>query len=262
MTEPYRSPALRDPPAVIDYRHLSPGWLFGVLAFFMALMLANSHRVTLHCERSFPPRVPGGSCESRDEGLVGEGKVAHFDLGKVRGALLDRGTKGATRVVLYPDRDNAEMTGRFESSGGDEKAHFVAAVSAFVADKDAGSLDVSYGSRWADNLSGLFVLLPVAGIIGLLSRRVRVIVDRASRQVRVQRSRFPLPAGEEGYELDQVTGAEIQESRGGKGGTVYRVALRLKEGGTVPLTSGYSSGRGAKEEAVDRIVAALRAARG
>jgi hypothetical protein len=261
MTEPYRSPALRDPPTVIVYRNLSPLGPIAFLVLLSAMMVFVSHRVTLHCERSFPPQIPGGFCESHDESLVGSPRVERFDLGRITGARLSRGNKGATKVVLTTPSGYADMTGRLESSNDVQKSTFIGAVQGFVADKEAGVLNVSYGSRWADNLVFLVFLLPVTGLLLLMTRRVRVIVDGASREVRVQRSRFPLPPSEEGYELDEVTGAEIQESTGSKGGTVYRVALRFRNGSTMPLRDGYTSGRGAKEKAVARIVEALRGAR-
>jgi hypothetical protein len=262
MTEPYRSAAPRDPPTVIDYRNLSPWWPIGFLALFLGMMVSSSHRVTLHCERSFAPQVPGGFCASHDEGATGAARVEHFDLGKVRGARLVVGSKGVSRVALYGDHGNQEMTSRSESDEADPKAAFIAGVGAFLADPQAARLDVAYGSRWASGRGGLVFVLPFVALIGLLTRRVRVIVDGTSRQVRVQRSRFPLPPSEEGFDLDEVTGAEVQESEGSRSGTTYRVALVLSDGRTVPLRDSYGSGRDAKEKAVARIVAALRAAQG
>ena len=53
--------------------------------------------------------------------------------------------------------------------------------------------------------------------------------------------------------LDDVRGAQVDSSRGGKGGSTYCVQLTRRQGGVVPLTAVYSSGAEAKEKVAARI---------
>lgn len=50
-----------------------------------------------------------------------------------------------------------------------------------------------------------------------------MIVDRGAGQVWLRRSRFPFPPSEQGFDLSEVHGAELQTLKGR--GETYRVAL-------------------------------------
>jgi hypothetical protein len=255
LPAPYRSPAEREPPAVIDFRHVSPWWPVAVTAFLTVAIVLFSHRVVLHCERAFDG---SGFCRARDEHLFWRSQSEPFDLGGVRGAQLLSGYKRATRVALVATHSTIELTPTGESSSGDEKRAFIASFESFLADRSATTFDAAYGSRWSQHLLALLFVAPIAIGFGAFTRRVRVVVDGGSGSVCVQRSRFPFAANEEDYLIDEVRGAEVEEGRSSKGQTTYRVALVLAGGTRVPLTTSYSTWRVRKARVVEQIREALR----
>jgi hypothetical protein len=246
---PYRAPGERPPPAVVDFRHFPPWVPATVAAAIVAFVILSSHRVDLTCER-------GGACVATDRHVAWSSEPVHVDLALVRGATLLYGPKRATRVALVTKLGNLPLSGSTDSVGDDSKRAVIAAVQSFVAGDGEDRLEVGYGSRWASNLWGLLLLFPFALIAAVMARRVRVVVDRAAGAVSIERSRFPLQPSMETWGIGDVVGAAVEASSGGRGGTVYRVALVLGGGDRVPLTRGYSSGSGRKE----RVAAAIRAA--
>lgn len=250
--DPYRSPGARPPPITIDFRHFSAIWSWIILAAFASFLALISHRVDLTCERAGDG---GGYCEARDVHIAWSNGPVRYDLATIKGATLDRGSKGASRVALVTTTGQAPLSTARESSD-DEKLAMIAAVERFLATPSERRLEVSYGSTWSGNFGAIVIALPFWLIFALLSRRVRVVVDRGARQLRLIRSRFPLPAREEGFELPAVARAVVDKSSSGRSDT-YRVILVLKNGDVVPLTGGFSSGSADKQRTADAINRAL-----
>jgi hypothetical protein len=250
--DPYRgAPARREPPVVV-FRHLSPRAPWIVVAVLTALLVLVSHRVELVCDRT------SGECVAWDQHVAWTSGPVRVAVASLRGAAIVRTSKNATKIALRTPTGQVFLSGIAESTGDDEKRAVVDAVERFAADPSAARLEVAYGSRWADSIGALAFILPFAGVFLLLTRRVRVTVDRAGGLVAIERSRYPLSPATQTLALSEVAGAEVEVSSGGRGGSTYRVALVRRDGDKVPLTTGYSSGKDAKERCAEAIRAALR----
>ncbi len=250
---PYRAPGERPPPSVIDFRLLSPWWPVVLASIFMALLIGTSHRVELTCARAGGGT---GTCEARDLHVAWSSDPVTVRVELLQGAKIAHTPKHGSSVALVTKQGSVFLSSTTEGDFEDDKGAMVSAVQRFVADRSATRIDAAYGSRWANNAWGLLFLLPFVLIPAILARRVRVIVDRADGMVTLTRSRFPLPPRVEAWGLEEVTGADVEQSTGSKGGAIYRVALILRGGERVPLTRSHSSGRAEKEI----VAAAIRQA--
>jgi hypothetical protein len=251
--DPYRTPAERPGPKIIDFRHFSPVWMAVFGAFVLLFPVLTAHRVDLVCERD---AAGAGACVATDRHSFWSSMPLRFDVATVRGAKVIYGRKGVSRVVLVTTAGEFPLSSSSESSDTDEKQAMVAGVQGFLPGSGEARLEAGYGSRFFQNLWASVAFSPFLLVFALMSRRVRVVVDRAEGEVRIERSRFPLGPSVESWYLDEVEGATLEASSSGRGGPTYRVALLLRGGQRVPLTRGYSSGLGGKE----RVIAAIREA--
>jgi hypothetical protein len=246
------------PPIVIEYRLISWWWSPAMFVFLTSVFVMVCHRVVLRCER---PASEEAFCQSLDEHVAWTSPSERIALSTISGARLVSGT-GKSRtsyVALVTGRGLTPLSGGAESGDMDEKQTMVRDFNAFLADPSATHFASAYGSPWEALLWEILVVVPVAAILARIAGLVRVIVDRAAARVSVQRSRFPLSLSyaQQDYELVDVCGAEVTESRSTKGGMTYGLALILKDGRRVPLTWGFSGGRGGKQRVAERIAQAL-----
>jgi hypothetical protein len=104
--------------------------------------------------------------------------------------------------------------------------------------------------------SGLWLMA-----LAIFVERLQVILDRVRGTVTLRR-RTVLRYRQDVFDLSELSRAEVQRSRGSKGGTTWRPVLvfdRGKDRGVHPITEIYSSGDGAQRTA-DAINAWLAAA--
>jgi hypothetical protein len=249
-TDPYRGGASA-PPVVVDFRHFSVWWGPGLLAFFTGLLMLFSHRFSFSCQRAF---AGGGSCVATETSRIFRHPPMRFDLANVQGARVEPTRKGGSQIAIVTTAGVVPLPGSDSIGQGGAQAAMVRAIEGFVADRAQVSLDDAYGSRWIASPWLLLVAALFAGVVGLITQRVRVVIDHRARQVRVERSELPFGTNVEGFDLGKVVGAEVERS--GEG-AAYRVSLILDGGQRVPLTENYTAGLGRKARAAEEIGDAL-----
>ncbi len=99
----------------------------------------------------------------------------------------------------------------------------------------------------------ILLLFLAVGLGFLLLTSVLVITaDRITRTLTLEYRSALHRSGKE-FPFDEVAGISVQSSRGSKGGTVYRVVLKRKDGELVPFRSSSSTGSKAKERLAARV---------
>jgi hypothetical protein len=98
-----------------------------------------------------------------------------------------------------------------------------------------------------------WIFLLIGAAIAILPRNTMIRFDRERGEVTIDRIGTVLPRQQRTIPLDQIHTVDVQEQRGSKGGSTYRVRLLVTEGEPVNFTEYSSSGRGAKEELAETV---------
>lgn len=222
--------------------------MWGFSTFILVLF---SHRVEIACERA----PGGGTCVIRSQTPLSSGDPRRVPIAEVENARLEV-NDDASRVTLRTKSGDVPLTDMSESSFRDEKAAVVSEVNHFLGDPGAQRVIASYGSRWAGYVTPWIIMTAILVGLGYFTRKIRVIVNYAEGEVRIERPTFPWGRKTEALELGDVTRAVIQESTDSDGAT-FRIALIQTDGTAVPLTSTYDSVKHLKLRAIKQINAAL-----
>jgi hypothetical protein len=97
---------------------------------------------------------------------------------------------------------------------------------------------------------GLLVL--VGALAALFAATITVTLDRATDSVRIERQGW-FGRSEQAEALSVVEDAVVESTTDSEGGTLYRAALRLAGGRTLPLTWGYDNFEESKRATVETI---------
>ena len=98
-----------------------------------------------------------------------------------------------------------------------------------------------------------WIFLLVGAAIAILPRNTFIRFDRDRGEVTIDRIGTVLPRQQRTIPLDQIHMVEVQEQRGSKGGSTYRVRLLIVDGDPVNFTEYSSSGRGSKDELAETV---------
>lgn len=219
------------------------------LTFIFGMARVN----TIECTR-------GVECRFTRSFIIGS-KVRAFSVDELRGAHaeVNRGDKGrySYRVYLNIAGESVFM---YTEDGRESQDAVTLAVNAFVKDSDQATLRAVKDDRLhALFFGGLFFLIGV--LVGLVfAPFVYLSLDSKTRHFSLRR-RTLFSDYKESHPLDDVQGIEIQESISGKGVAMYRLAIVMKHGYQIPLTSFYDYGRSSKERIARTIEQFLTKAR-
>ncbi|MBD0335605.1 MAG: hypothetical protein ICV62_08955, partial [Cyanobacteria bacterium Co-bin13] len=155
------------------------------------------------------------------------------------------------RVVLTTDQGLVPLTNAYSSGNGFHQNR-AAQINQFIQTPTASSLRIHQDDRW---LGLLFLLLFSGSGIALtlfVGKVVTCDFDKGMGQLTFTQ-RGLLKTETIRHPLHHLVGVTLQRSSGSKGGYTYRVAMVLKSGETLPLTSYYDSGKRDKEKTADTI---------
>lgn len=140
-------------------------------------------------------------------------------------------------------------------SGRDRK--LVSQVKQFLADPAAESISLNLPGFWILTVIGVFILFLM---IALLLNQVDCTLDRAARRVTIQR-RGIFGRGVFSFDLGEVKQFTVEQkmSGGSSSGRLYRLALKLKDGGVFPVGQMWSSGWRSKRAEADQLTGFLTA---
>jgi hypothetical protein len=246
-------------PVVVVYRP-QPVWaavmisamMLGMLGFMMVMAAEFVRTVTLDLSRS------DDACTiTRSYPLFGD-SVERYPLSSIRGTRLvvSTGKHGSRsyEVQLTTAGDPVRLSLR--TSPLSERDPQKRQIDAFLAGS-APRLHLVYDeASWTGAWTLLFSLLPLF-FLRFMWQRARITIDPAGRVLRVERPRWPLRAATESFPLGEVTTADVRETRGSRGGRVYRVVLVLTSGQDVPLLRAYTNAYSLHARAAERIKLAL-----
>jgi hypothetical protein len=131
------------------------------------------------------------------------------------------------------------------------------AIDAFLADPGAPPLHIPYdrGNPWAFLLCGFSLIM--LWTLWTMWQSATVRFEWWRRAVVLERRRWPLPLWTRAFQVEELTGARVDE-RGPRRRRTYRVVLILRTGEGVPLLTGWGGGGiGPNQDAADRISAAI-----
>lgn len=152
------------------------------------------------------------------------------------------------RVVLRTDSGEVPLTSSW-SSGYAGKQDVANQINAFLQSGDS-SLTVEQDDRLLMYILGA-IFAGAGSLLILLTNRVELDLNRSTGLAVLSKTSLVARSSEE-YLLEDLAGAEVQESSSSDGDT-YRVALVQHGGGRIPLTSYYSSGYKGKQKLADEI---------
>lgn len=226
-------------------------WFFGG-AFMLAGLLPGlllAEVSTLECRRTEQPP----SCELSRSGLVKDDRYV-IPLDQFQGVEVQESRSDGSstyRVVLLTSEGDRPLTG-YSSSGYAGKERLARQIDAFLNDSSQPQLVIQQDSRW---LGYLFTLifsgsgLLVACVMGNV---VTCEFDKLGQSFKLTRQglwgRKTIQ-----HPLHHIQTVHLETSRSNKGRTTYRVALGLKNGDRLPITTYYSSGRKDKQKTADQI---------
>jgi|GEM_PF-959205 len=235
---------------------LTPWLMWSVGSLFLAVgALAGAligGETILTCDRTAPAQ-----CDLSQRRLIGaqseQFPVAELQSARVREKRDSDGDR-TYQVVLELQSDDLSFT-PYSSSGASHHRAQAARINAFIADPNQLTLTVREDTRFWGLL--FFVAFGGGGGLLLLSKVVVCDFDKSMGQLRLTRNGL-LGHEEHQYRLQDIIQAQLQRSSGGssrrgRNQATYRVAIVLRSGESVPLTSYYSSGRSDKQRTVEQL---------
>ncbi|TVQ24560.1 MAG: hypothetical protein EA367_01510 [Leptolyngbya sp. DLM2.Bin15] len=230
-------------------------WLFGgaftLFGLLPALLIAEV--ATLECHRTAQPP----SCELSRAGLLKNDRhlilLDHFQGVEVQESRSD--DSSTYRVVLLTSEGDRPLTGYY-SSGYAGKARQARQIDAFLTDLSQTQLVIQQDSRWLGYLFTLIFSGSGLLVLCLMGNVVTCEFDKLGQSFKLTR-RGLLGSKIIKHPLHHIQTVHLETSHGSKGSTTYRVALDLKNGDRLPITTYYSSGRKDKQKTADQISAFL-----
>lgn len=228
-------------------------WLAGLICLASGLAIFNwiGRHTTLSCTRIQPA---SNRCVWLDKGPISENRKTFALIGARVDVSEDSDSGDTYRVVLQTSGGDLPFTGYY-SSGQSAKQKRVAEINTFIQDTNRLELNIVQDDRlWAGAISALLV---GSGFFAVLffGGPVTYDFDRARGLLVITKARI-LGSQVHEYFLAEIVDVQLQTSQSDSSNT-YRVALGLRDGGSVPLTSYYSSGRKGKEKLAGQIRAFL-----
>jgi hypothetical protein len=153
------------------------------------------------------------------------------------------------RVVLRTASGDVPLTSS-RSSGYAGKRDVANQINAFLQSSGSPTLTVEQDDRLLLYILGA-IFAGVGSLLALLTSRVALDLNRTTGLAVLSKASVVTRSSEE-YLLEDLAGAEVQESSSSDGNT-YRVALVQHGGGRIPLTGYFSSGYKGKQEIADAI---------
>jgi hypothetical protein len=213
--------------------------------------VAVGGETVLRCDRTSPP----AQCQLSSFNLLGHRRDQAFDIASLQGAEVQTSynSDGDTtyRVVILTGQGPIPFTESY-SSGLANYRQQASEINQFVQMPTTPSLHLHQSNAWF----GLIFLIGFGGVglaIVLFGGKVMTCdFDKSMGQLTLTQ-RGLLGAKTIQHPLHHLSGLRLEQSRGSKGGYTYRLALLLKSGETLPLTSYYDSGRRGKEKMAEQV---------
>lgn len=233
-------------------RVLWPLLLFGVFVLTFGMAVGSTRSVHLRCDHATT------TCDVETRwpiGATSDASIPIASIGSTRLSSFKGKSSTSYSVVLVTTSGDVELPGA--SAPLSVRSAQKARIDAFLADPRAAAIDVDYTEP-----SGVVFFLVPFSLVWLLvgwamTWTARVEIDWIARTLTIVGVRWPLAPKRRLFRLDAVRDARVLERRGSKGGRLYGVVLDVEGHEAVSLTSGTSSGRGPKDEAVMQIRALL-----
>ncbi|MBD2257039.1 tetratricopeptide repeat protein [Pseudanabaena sp. FACHB-2040] len=226
-------------------------WLMGGIFTGAGLMvwLALGGETVFECTRTAPAQ-----CELTQSNPLGS-RSRTFSLAGLQQAEVEthRNSDGdhTYRVVLTTDQGVVPLTNAYSSGNGFHQNR-AAQINQFIQSPAAASLRIHQDDRWI----GLLFLVLFSGtglaLMLVVGKVVTCDFDKSMGQLTFTK-RGLLGAETVQHPLHHLVSVTLQRSSGSKGGNTYRLALGLKTGETLPLTSYYDSGKRDKEKTANAI---------
>lgn len=231
--------------------HFSPAflWIIGVVFIGLALaaLLFFGTKTTLVCSRSGQ-----AVCTLTHKAML-KTTTRSIPISQLReayvGSNVDSEGDETYRVVLRTDSGDIPLTSS-SSSGYAGKRDNANRVNAFLQSAGSSTVSVVQDDRLLAYILGA-IFAGVGSLLALLSSQVTLDLDRSTGLAVLSKASMITRSREE-YLLEDLAGAEVQESSSSDGST-YRVALVQHSGARMPLTGYYSSGYKAKQNLADEI---------
>ncbi len=235
--------------------HLSiqfnPGglWLLGLVFILISVVAVVflGNETTLVCTRS------GEAVCTLSQKTMVKTTTRTIPLSQMRDAYVESNVDSdgdeTFRVVLRTASGDIPLTSS-RSSGFAAKRDAANQINAFLQSGSQPRLVVEQDDRLLLYIIGA-ILAGAGSLLILLTSRVALDLDRSTGLAVLSKNSLVTRSSEE-YLLDDLAGAEVQESSGSDGRS-YRVALVQHSGARIPLTSYYSSGHKGKQELADAI---------
>ncbi len=227
-------------------------WLFGgVFAVSGLLVMLALREGTLTCRRPEPSLARCVVSNSSVLGLFRTTTPVEGLSGAYVHSSTDSDGDTTYQVILLTADGEVELTGH-TSSGFEDKDAVVQAINAFLADPLARELSVQQDERlFGAIFGGIFVA--VGTLVGAGMGRIVTADFNKSHGTLTLTRRGLLGNRVDEYPIRNVVDVNVDSQRGSKGGTTYRVSLRLSDGQAIAPVSYFSSGSGGKRKAADAI---------
>lgn len=230
---------------------LNPGglWLLGLffilISIFVVVFLGT--QTSLICDRG------GQAVCTLSQKTMFKTSARTIPLSQLREAYVESSVDSdgdeTYRVVLRTDSGDIPLTSS-RSSGYAGKRDVANQINAFLQSGSQPGLVVEQDDRLLLYIIGA-VFAGAGLLLALLTSRVMLDLNRSTGLAVLSKTSLVTRSSEE-YLLEDLAGAEVQESSSSDGST-YRVALVQHGGGRIPLTSYYSSGHKGKQDLADEI---------
>ncbi|HEY9815957.1 MAG TPA: hypothetical protein V6D20_09215, partial [Candidatus Obscuribacterales bacterium] len=230
-------------------------WFFGGAFMLFGLLpgLLIAEVATLECRRTEQPP----SCELSRSSLVNDDRHVIL-LDQFQGVEVQESRSDGSstyRVVLLTSEGDRPLTGH-SSSGYAEKERLARQIDTFLNDTNQSQLVIQQDSRWLGYLFTLIFSGSGLAVACLLGKVVTCEFDKLGQSFKLTRRGLWGSKTIE-HPLHHIQTVHLETSRSSKGSTTYRVALGLKNGDRLPITTYYSSGRKGKQKTADQISAFL-----
>lgn len=218
------------------------------------MLLVFGRKVTLNCDRNLPP---AGVCTLETTSFINR-RQTNFSVSALQQAVVDvsygdEDSSDTYRVVLMTTNGEVPFTGYY-SSGSSGKEEIADDINRFIQSNSQQTVSVKTDDRLVLSIiAGVFG--GIGALMGSLASYTTIDLDRSSGLLTVKKRSLIKNSTSE-HLLSDLQKADIESSS-----STYRIALRMRDDSTIPLTSYFSSGYDGKQKLADELQQFIGAAR-